>query len=155
VKRPIEHWHELLNPEFKGRSAILDVPSIGIMDAAMAIASTRILIVLSPPSSFPLVATYVTRDSIAIAASMIPIDGTSRMAERPLNSGFRSSCSARSALHESGRIPSVSALYTVGIAVPTGSGPCKLLRLRVSTYWTLKGSTPVARPSARRGTRPS
>src|SRR5213078_1620546 len=37
VKRPIEHWHELLNPEFKGRSAILDVPSIGIMDAAMAI----------------------------------------------------------------------------------------------------------------------
>jgi putative spermidine/putrescine transport system substrate-binding protein len=39
VKRPIEHWHELLNPEFKGRSAILDVPSIGIMDAAMAIES--------------------------------------------------------------------------------------------------------------------
>jgi putative spermidine/putrescine transport system substrate-binding protein len=39
VKRPIEHWHELLHPEFKGRSAILDVPSIGIMDAAMAIES--------------------------------------------------------------------------------------------------------------------
>ena len=39
VKRPIEHWHELLNPAFKGRSAILDVPSIGIMDAAMAIES--------------------------------------------------------------------------------------------------------------------
>src|SRR5206468_1283631 len=39
VKRPIEHWHELLNPEFKGRAAILDVPSIGIMDAAMAIES--------------------------------------------------------------------------------------------------------------------
>ena len=39
VKRSIEHWHELLNPEFKGRSAILDVPSIGIMDAAMAIES--------------------------------------------------------------------------------------------------------------------
>ena len=39
VKRPIEHWHELLNPEFKGRTAILDVPSIGIMDAAMAIES--------------------------------------------------------------------------------------------------------------------
>jgi putative spermidine/putrescine transport system substrate-binding protein len=39
VKRPIEYWHELLNPEFKGRSAILDVPSIGIMDAAMAIES--------------------------------------------------------------------------------------------------------------------
>jgi putative spermidine/putrescine transport system substrate-binding protein len=39
VKRPIEHWHELLNPAFKGRAAILDVPSIGIMDAAMAIES--------------------------------------------------------------------------------------------------------------------
>jgi putative spermidine/putrescine transport system substrate-binding protein len=39
VKRPIEHWHELLSPEFKGRAALLDVPSIGIMDAAMAIES--------------------------------------------------------------------------------------------------------------------
>ena len=39
IKRPIEHWHELLNPEFKGRAAIIDVPSIGIMDAAMAIES--------------------------------------------------------------------------------------------------------------------
>ena len=39
INRPIEHWHELLNPEFKGKSAILDVPAIGIMDAAMAIES--------------------------------------------------------------------------------------------------------------------
>jgi putative spermidine/putrescine transport system substrate-binding protein len=39
VKRPIEHWYELLSPEFKGRTALLDVPSIGIMDAAMAIES--------------------------------------------------------------------------------------------------------------------
>ena len=39
IKRPIEHWHELLNAEFKGRAAIIDVPSIGIMDAAMAIES--------------------------------------------------------------------------------------------------------------------
>ncbi len=39
IKRPIERWSELLNPEFKGRAAILDVPSIGIMDAAMAIES--------------------------------------------------------------------------------------------------------------------
>ena len=37
IDRPIESWAELLNPEFKGRAAILDVPSIGIMDAAMAI----------------------------------------------------------------------------------------------------------------------
>src|SRR5271168_1117003 len=35
IKRPIESWAELLNPEFKGRAAILNIPSIGIMDAAM------------------------------------------------------------------------------------------------------------------------
>lgn len=39
INRPIEHWHELLNPEFKGKCAILDVPEIGIMDAAMALES--------------------------------------------------------------------------------------------------------------------
>jgi len=39
IHRPIKHWRELLNPEFKGRTAIVDVPSIGIMDAAMAIES--------------------------------------------------------------------------------------------------------------------
>jgi putative spermidine/putrescine transport system substrate-binding protein len=37
VKRDINSWAELLNPEFKGKAAILDVPEIGIMDAAMAI----------------------------------------------------------------------------------------------------------------------
>jgi len=40
LHRPIEHWSELLNPEFKGKSAIVDVPSIGIMDAAMASEAT-------------------------------------------------------------------------------------------------------------------
>lgn len=35
INRPIDSWAELLNPEFAGRSAILNVPSIGIMDAAM------------------------------------------------------------------------------------------------------------------------
>jgi putative spermidine/putrescine transport system substrate-binding protein len=35
IKRPIESWSELLNPEFKGKSSILNIPSIGIMDAAM------------------------------------------------------------------------------------------------------------------------
>jgi putative spermidine/putrescine transport system substrate-binding protein len=35
VKRPIDTWAELLNPEFKGRASILNIPSIGIMDAAM------------------------------------------------------------------------------------------------------------------------
>jgi len=39
INRPIEQWHELLNPEFKGRAAIIDVPAIGIMDAALAIES--------------------------------------------------------------------------------------------------------------------
>jgi putative spermidine/putrescine transport system substrate-binding protein len=37
VKRPIESWKELLNPEFKGKASILDIPSIGIMDAAMVV----------------------------------------------------------------------------------------------------------------------
>ena len=39
IKRPIRNWHELLNPEFKGRTAILNIPSIGILDAALAIES--------------------------------------------------------------------------------------------------------------------
>lgn len=37
IKRPIDSWKELLNPEFKGKSAILNIPSIGIMDAAMVV----------------------------------------------------------------------------------------------------------------------
>jgi putative spermidine/putrescine transport system substrate-binding protein len=35
INRPIESWAELLNPEFRGKSSILKIPSIGIMDAAM------------------------------------------------------------------------------------------------------------------------
>ena len=35
IGRPIESWAELLNPEFKGKTSILNIPSIGIMDAAM------------------------------------------------------------------------------------------------------------------------
>jgi putative spermidine/putrescine transport system substrate-binding protein len=35
IGRPIEHWSELLNPEFKGKASILDISSIGIMDMAM------------------------------------------------------------------------------------------------------------------------
>ncbi|HSX95240.1 MAG TPA: PotD/PotF family extracellular solute-binding protein, partial [Hydrogenophaga sp.] len=37
IKRPVSSWAELLNPEFKGKSAILNIPSIGIMDAAMVV----------------------------------------------------------------------------------------------------------------------
>jgi putative spermidine/putrescine transport system substrate-binding protein len=40
IKRPIESWAELLNPEFKGKASILNIPSIGIMDAAMVVEST-------------------------------------------------------------------------------------------------------------------
>jgi putative spermidine/putrescine transport system substrate-binding protein len=43
IGRPIEHWKELLNPEFKGKVALLNIPSIGIMDAAMAIESAGLL----------------------------------------------------------------------------------------------------------------
>jgi len=39
IKRPIANWKELLNPEFKGKAAILNIPSIGIMDAAMVVES--------------------------------------------------------------------------------------------------------------------
>jgi putative spermidine/putrescine transport system substrate-binding protein len=39
IKRPIGNWKELLNPEFKGKAAILNIPSIGIMDAAMVVES--------------------------------------------------------------------------------------------------------------------
>jgi putative spermidine/putrescine transport system substrate-binding protein len=42
IKRPIESWKELLNPEFKGKTAILNIPSIGIMDAAMVVESQGI-----------------------------------------------------------------------------------------------------------------
>jgi putative spermidine/putrescine transport system substrate-binding protein len=36
IKKPIEHWSELFDSEFKGKAAIQDIPAIGIMDAAMA-----------------------------------------------------------------------------------------------------------------------
>ncbi len=40
IKRPINSWAELINPEFKGKAAILNIPSIGIMDAAMVVEAT-------------------------------------------------------------------------------------------------------------------
>ncbi|MGV7032461.1 ABC transporter substrate-binding protein [Methylobacterium symbioticum] len=40
IKRPIASWKELLNPEFKGKASILNIPSIGIMDAAMVVEAT-------------------------------------------------------------------------------------------------------------------
>jgi putative spermidine/putrescine transport system substrate-binding protein len=35
VGRPITTWADILDPAFKGKTAILNIPSIGIMDAAM------------------------------------------------------------------------------------------------------------------------
>lgn len=37
VGRKIESWAELFNPEFQGKTSLLDIPSIGIMDAAMVL----------------------------------------------------------------------------------------------------------------------
>jgi putative spermidine/putrescine transport system substrate-binding protein len=35
IDRPINSWADLLDPAFKGKASILNIPSIGIMDAAM------------------------------------------------------------------------------------------------------------------------
>ena len=37
IGRDVDSWAELLNPEFAGKTALINVPQIGIMDAAMAI----------------------------------------------------------------------------------------------------------------------
>ncbi len=39
VDRPIRNWRDLVDPAFKGRASILNIPSIGIMDAAMVMES--------------------------------------------------------------------------------------------------------------------
>jgi putative spermidine/putrescine transport system substrate-binding protein len=43
VGRTIETWGELFNPEFKGKTSILDIPQIGIMDAAMVAESLGLM----------------------------------------------------------------------------------------------------------------
>ena len=35
IERPINSWADLLDPAFKGKASILNIPSIGIMDAVM------------------------------------------------------------------------------------------------------------------------
>src|SRR5258707_2416240 len=37
VGRKIESWAELINPQFKGKAALVDAPDIGILDAVMAL----------------------------------------------------------------------------------------------------------------------
>ena len=39
VGRPIRNWRDLVYPAFKGKASILNIPSIGIMDAAMVMES--------------------------------------------------------------------------------------------------------------------
>src|SRR4029077_18019725 len=73
---------------------------------------TAIVLSLSAVVMLPL-STYLTLPvaSDAIAASVMPIDGMSRIAVLPLNSGLRSSAQdAIGRLIKSGRMPSVSAL---------------------------------------------
>ena len=43
IDRPIESFSELFNSEFSGKAAIQDIPSIGIMDAAMATQASGII----------------------------------------------------------------------------------------------------------------
>ncbi|NEP18639.1 MAG: extracellular solute-binding protein, partial [Leptolyngbya sp. SIO4C1] len=43
VSRQIESWGELFNEEFRGKTAILDIPQIGIMDAAMVAESLGLM----------------------------------------------------------------------------------------------------------------
>lgn len=39
IDRPVTKWRDLFHPDFSGRAATLNIPSIGILDAAMAIES--------------------------------------------------------------------------------------------------------------------
>ncbi|MCK8783976.1 PotD/PotF family extracellular solute-binding protein [Roseomonas sp. NAR14] len=39
VGRPIRNWKDLVDPAFKGKASILNIPGIGIMDAAMVMES--------------------------------------------------------------------------------------------------------------------
>jgi len=43
VGRPIANWKDLADPAFKGKASILNIPSIGIMDAAMVCESLGII----------------------------------------------------------------------------------------------------------------
>jgi putative spermidine/putrescine transport system substrate-binding protein len=43
VGHPVTEWKELIEPKFKGKAAILDVPAIGIMDAALCFESAGLI----------------------------------------------------------------------------------------------------------------
>ena len=43
IGHPVTEWKELINPKYKGKAAILDVPAIGIMDAALCLESADLI----------------------------------------------------------------------------------------------------------------
>jgi len=43
IDHEVTEWKDLLNPKFKGKAAILDVPAIGIMDAALCFESAGLI----------------------------------------------------------------------------------------------------------------
>jgi len=43
VDHPVTEWKDLLDPKYKGKAAILDVPAIGIMDAALCFESAGLI----------------------------------------------------------------------------------------------------------------
>ena len=43
IGHPVTEWKELINPKYKGKAAILDVPAIGIMDAALCFESADLI----------------------------------------------------------------------------------------------------------------
>lgn len=43
IGRPVDSWAELFNPEFAGKAAIQNIPTIGIMDAIMAMEASGLL----------------------------------------------------------------------------------------------------------------
>src|SRR5882724_3975840 len=79
-----------------------------------------------------------------MAASMMPMDGMLRIAALPLNSGFSNSFQLSiGRLIRSGRMPSVSALYTVGIRVMYCVGAAEnVFDAGCSRYITFFGAVP-------------
>ncbi|MAZ16592.1 MAG: ABC transporter substrate-binding protein [Ahrensia sp.] len=43
VDHPVTEWKDLIDPKYKGKAAILDVPAIGIMDAALCMESAGLI----------------------------------------------------------------------------------------------------------------
>ncbi|MEN3952640.1 extracellular solute-binding protein [Iodidimonas sp. SYSU 1G8] len=44
VERPVTSWADLLSSEFAGRAGLVDIPTIGILDAAMALEAAGLMI---------------------------------------------------------------------------------------------------------------